>query len=200
MTKKSCGYAEHYSKTKIKAKHNGYSHGFSLPVEHANHGTPGPHWAHTCWMVMGQWLQPQRITYGKRDPALVDMWRASSQNMKPQSWLRRRVFTGESEKGARVSRRMVCRIGVFMLVTMIKITCNTDHVSCMEVLCYFCVELKLKINTRSRSIQALKSAHPSLFSSRCWPWEVFNSWLASRDLGTARSSYLARIGPVVSTS
>ena len=32
---------------------------------------------------------------------------------------------------------------------------------------------------------------------RCWPWEVFSSWLASRDLGTARSSYLAWVGPVM---
>ena len=31
---------------------------------------------------------------------------------------------------------------------------------------------------------------------RCWPWEVFSSWLASRDLGTARSSYLAWVGLV----
>ena len=34
---------------------------------------------------------------------------------------------------------------------------------------------------------------------RCWPWGVFSSWLASRDLGTARSSYLAWVGPVLST-
>ena len=31
---------------------------------------------------------------------------------------------------------------------------------------------------------------------RCWPWGVFSSWLASRDLGAARSSYLAWVGPV----
>ena len=31
---------------------------------------------------------------------------------------------------------------------------------------------------------------------RCWPWGVFSSWLASRDLGTTRSSYLAWVGPV----
>ena len=34
---------------------------------------------------------------------------------------------------------------------------------------------------------------------RCWPWRVFSSWLASRDLGTTRSSYLAWVGPVVPT-
>ena len=39
-------------------------------------------------------------------------------------------------------------------------------------ICYLCVELKLMINTRSLSNQALKSAHPSLLSSRCWPWGV----------------------------
>ena len=32
---------------------------------------------------------------------------------------------------------------------------------------------------------------------RCWSWGVFSSWLASRDLGTARPSYLAWVGPVV---
>ena len=38
---------------------------------------------------------------------------------------------------------------------------------------------------------------PPLFPAvRCWPWEVFSSWLASRDLGTARSSFLARVGSV----
>ena len=61
---------------------------------------------------------------------------------------------------------------------------------------YLCVQLKLKINTRSLSNQALKSAHRSLLSSHCWPWGVFSSWLASRDLGTARSSYLVRVGPM----
>ena len=35
---------------------------------------------------------------------------------------------------------------------------------------------------------------------RCWPWGVFSSWLASRDLGTTRSSYLAWVGPVVRLS
>ena len=32
---------------------------------------------------------------------------------------------------------------------------------------------------------------------RCWPWGVFSQWLASRDIGTARSSYLAWVEPVV---
>ena len=31
---------------------------------------------------------------------------------------------------------------------------------------------------------------------RCWPWGIYSSWLASRDLGTTRSSYLAWVGPV----
>ena len=50
--------------------------------------------------------------YGTVDPALVDMWRTSPQNMKYQSSLRRRVITGGSQKAVRVSRRMDCRIGV----------------------------------------------------------------------------------------
>ena len=35
---------------------------------------------------------------------------------------------------------------------------------------------------------------------RCWPWRIYSSWLASRDLGTTRSSYLAWVGPVVATN
>ena len=34
----------------------------------------------------------------------------------------------------------------------------------------------------------------------CWPWGVFGSWLASRNLSTARSSYLAWVGPVLWTN
>ena len=48
----------------------------------------------------------------KRDPALVDMWGASYQNMKYQSLLRRRVITLRSEQTVRVSWRMDCRIAV----------------------------------------------------------------------------------------
>ena len=57
-------------------------------------------------------LATRNTIYGKRDPALVDMWGTSYQNMKYQSSLRRRVITGGSEKTVRVSRRMDCRIGV----------------------------------------------------------------------------------------
>ena len=64
-------------------------------------------------------------------------------------------------------------------------------------ICHLCLQLKLKINTRSLSNQALKSARRSLLSSRCWHWGVFSSWLTSRDLGTARFSYLARVGPMI---
>ena len=57
-------------------------------------------------------LAKTNTIYGKRDPALVDMWGTSYQNMKYQSSLRRRVFTGGSEKTVWVSRRIDCRIGV----------------------------------------------------------------------------------------
>ena len=53
-------------------------------------------------------LATTNTIYGKRDPALVDMWGASYQNMKYQSPLRRRVITGGSEKTVRVSRGMDC--------------------------------------------------------------------------------------------
>ena len=57
-------------------------------------------------------LATTNTIYGKSDPALVDMWGTSYQNMKYQSSLRWRVITGGSEKAVRVSRRMDCRIGV----------------------------------------------------------------------------------------
>ena len=52
-------------------------------------------------------LATTNTIYGKRDPALVDMWGTSYQNMKYQSSLRRRVITGGSEKAVRVSRRIL---------------------------------------------------------------------------------------------
>ena len=58
---------------------------------------------------------PMNTIYGTGDPALVDMWRTSRQNVKYQSLLRRRVITGESQKTVRVSRWMDCRIGVIKL-------------------------------------------------------------------------------------
>ena len=58
---------------------------------------------------------PMNTIYGMGDPALVDMWRTSHQNMKYQSSLRRRVITGGSQKAVWVSRRMDCRIGVIKI-------------------------------------------------------------------------------------
>ena len=57
-------------------------------------------------------LATTNTIYGKRDPALVDMWGTNYQNMKYQSSLRRRVITGGSEKAVWVSWRMDCRIAV----------------------------------------------------------------------------------------
>ena len=81
-------------------------------------------------------LATTNTIYGKRDPALVDMWGTSYQNMKYQSSLRRRVITGGSEKAVRVSRRMDCRIGVIKFYVSAndeKVTSNIDHVPCMWV-------------------------------------------------------------------
>ena len=81
-------------------------------------------------------LATTNTIYGKRDPALVDMWGTSYQNMKYQSSLRRRVITGGSEKAVRVSRRMDCRIGVikfYVSANNQKVTSNIDHVPCMWV-------------------------------------------------------------------
>ena len=63
-------------------------------------------------------------------------------------------------------------------------------------ICYLCVELKLMINTRSLSNQALKSAHPSLLSSRCWPW-VFIGAGQSLQHGEVRDTNLAWVRPVL---
>ena len=57
-------------------------------------------------------------------------------------------------------------------------------------ICYLCVELKLMINTRSLSNQALKSAHPSLLSSRCWPWGVFIGAGQPLQHGEVRDTYI----------
>ena len=41
---------------------------------------------------------------------------------------------------------------------------------------------------------------PLMPAVHCWPWGVFSSWLASHDLSIAHSSYLARVGPMISIS
>ena len=66
-------------------------------------------------------------------------------------------------------------------------------------ICYLCVELKLMIKTRSLSNQAMKSAHPSLLSSRCWPW-VFIGAGQPLQHGEVRDTNLAWVRPVGPTS
>ena len=63
-------------------------------------------------------------------------------------------------------------------------------------ICYLCVELKLMINTRSLSNQALKSAHPSRLNSRCWPWGVFIGAGQPLQHGEVRDTNLAWVRPV----
>ena len=65
--------------------------------------------------------------------------------------------------------------------------------------CSLCVELKLMINTRSLSNQVLKSAHPQLLSSRCWPWGVFIGAGQPLQHGEVRGINLAWVRPVVRT-
>ena len=84
-----------------------------LPAEHARHENNGSSLVpHVLNGYGSMTLATTNTIYGKSDPALVDMWGTSYQNMKYQSSLRRRVITGGSEKAVRVSRRMDCRIGV----------------------------------------------------------------------------------------
>ena len=64
-------------------------------------------------------------------------------------------------------------------------------------ICYLCIELKLMINTRSLSNQALKSAHPSLLSSRCWPWGLFIGAGQPLQHGEVRDTNLAWLRPVI---
>ena len=65
-----------------------------------------------------------------------------------------------------------------------------------RLICYLCVELKLMINTRSISNQALNSAHPSLPSSRCWPWGLFIGAGQPLQHGEVRDTNLAWVRPV----
>ena len=65
---------------------------------------------------------------------------------------------------------------------------------------HLCVELKLMINTRSLPNQVLKSVHPLLLSSRCWPWGVFIKAGHPIQHGEVRDSYLAWVRPVDFTS
>ena len=66
-------------------------------------------------------------------------------------------------------------------------------------ICYLCVELKLMINTRSLSNQALQSVHLSLLSSRCWPWGVFIGAGQPLQHSEVRKSYLVWVRPVGKT-
>ena len=63
-------------------------------------------------------------------------------------------------------------------------------------ICYSCVELKFNIKIKIAFNQALNPVYPWLLNSRCWPWGVVSSWRVSHHLGTARPSYLVRVGPV----
>ena len=56
-------------------------------------------------------------------------------------------------------------------------------------ICYLCVKLKLTINTRSLSNQALKSAHPSLLCCPLKAFEEYSLGLVSR-YSTVRSGTL----------
>ena len=74
-----------------------------------NGSSLGPHMLNGYWSMT---LATTNTIYGKRDPALVDMWGTNNENMKYQSSLRRRIITGGSEKAVRVSRIIDFRIGV----------------------------------------------------------------------------------------
>ena len=63
-------------------------------------------------------------------------------------------------------------------------------------ICYLCVELKLMINTRSLSNQALKSAQTSLLNSRCWPWGGFIGAGQPLQHSEVRDTNLAWVRPV----
>ena len=116
------------------------------------------------------------------------MWRTSHENMKHQFSLHKRIITGGSVLARECPQEWIAE-----LVWLNFMSC----VMYVGFICYLCVQSKLRINTRSLFNQALKSAHRSLFSFRCWPWGVFSSWQASRALGIARFSYLARVRPMV---
>ena len=103
----------------------------------------------TQWILTGparvEWLWSMtsattNTIYGTRDPALVDMWGTSYQNMKYQSSLRRCIITGRSQRAAWVSQRMECQIGVivfYVSANSYKVTSNIDHVSCIWIYMLF---------------------------------------------------------------
>ena len=64
------------------------------------------------------------------------------------------------------------------------------------VICYLCVELKLMINTRSLSNQALKSAHPSLLCCPLLALRVFIGASQPLQHGEVRDTNLAWVRPV----
>ena len=134
------------------------------------------------------------------DPAFVDTRRKSYWNMKHQSSLCRCPILAEVKRQCECPEECITEFVWLnrMLVPIIQnAICHMNHVSCIYVSCYSYVELKWEINTMPLFDQALNPAHPSLLIFCCWPWGSFGSWLASCDPGTACSSYLAGVGPVV---
>ena len=198
---------------------------FWLPFAHVRHGAITRRRARTCWFVTGKWLhvEPTCVAWFLHcglhccfrklfatHTLHCQTWHSICfvltfgehvhRYMKHQCSMRRLTITGGSEKAVRVSRRMDCRFGVIKShVSNNKKNLYVSWLMChvYKFMWYSFVELKLKINTRSLFNRTLNRAHHRCSAVRSWPWRVFSSWLASRDLGTTRSSYLAWVGSVI---
>ena len=142
---------------------------------------------------------PTNTIYGMRDPALVDMWWTIYQNMKHQFILRRRVITGVTEKAARVSRWMDCRIGVIEVFVSAN---NKDNMQQRSYVMYVSLYVICVWNWNWKLIQDhFLIKHLSQRTHRCYApvagLEEYSAHDATRDLGKTRSSYLARVGSVI---
>ena len=198
---------------------------FWLPFAHARHGSIARRRARTCWFVTGQWLhvEPTCVawflhcglhccfrklfaTYTLHCQTwssicfVLTFGEQVHRNMKHQCSMRRLTITGGSEKAVRVSRKMDCRFGV--IKSHVSDNDKNLYVSWLKChvykfMCYSFVDWNWKLTQDHFLIERWIERTHRCSAVRCWPWGVFSSWLASRDLGTMRSSYLAWVGPVV---
>ena len=147
-------------------------------------------------------LQRTRCTV-KLDPAFVLYWHLV--NKFTGIWSTS-VQCADSQSRAEVKRMCECP-GEWiadlvwlnlMLATIIKI--YMYHGSCVMYISLCAIRSwnwNWKLTQDHFLIERWIERTHSCSAVRCWPWGVFSSWLASCDLGTTRSSYLAWVGPVL---
>ena len=147
-------------------------------------------------------LQRTRCTV-KLDPAFVLYWHLV--NTFTGIWSKS-VQCADSQSRAEVKRMCECPgewiVNLvwlnLMLATIVKI--HMYHGSCVMYISLCAIRSwnwNWKLTQDHFLIERWIERTHRCSAVRCWPWRVFSSRLASRDLGTTRSSYLAWVGPVV---